>query len=62
MVIYMRNPVTGATKVATMQQEAEADMELGWEIYDPCQKVEVIKEPQQAKQDKPKRQYNRKAH
>ena len=32
--IYLRHPTHG-TKVATMELEAEADMNNGWKLYDP---------------------------
>lgn len=34
MIIYMRHPVHG-TKIATMDLEAEADEQNGWERYTP---------------------------
>jgi len=34
MIIYLRHPVHG-TKVATMDLEAEADEQNGWERYTP---------------------------
>jgi hypothetical protein len=32
MQIYLKHPIHG-TKVATMEAEAEADVQNGWEVY-----------------------------
>lgn len=38
--IYLRHPVHG-TKVATMDEEAEADAQNGWIVYNPDTPAEI---------------------
>jgi len=40
-LIYLRHPTHG-TKVATMELEAQADEQNGWERYDPDEPVAVM--------------------
>ena len=40
-MIYLRHPKHG-TKIATLDLEAEYDVENGWEIYDPAEDVSAF--------------------
>ena len=41
MVIYLKHAVHG-TKVATSEQEAQADIKSGWNEYDPNKKEDDV--------------------
>lgn len=40
-ITYLKHPVHG-TKIATMEPEVEADVENGWEVYNPNEQHEKI--------------------
>lgn len=42
-IIYLKHPIHG-TKVATMTEEAEADAQNGWVVYNPVTPVEKAEE------------------
>lgn len=42
--IYLRHPVHG-TKIATMDLEADADEQNGWERFDPNAPDDILPEP-----------------
>jgi hypothetical protein len=43
MIIYLKHPIHG-TKVATLEAEALADKQNGWEEFDPTNREEEKKE------------------
>jgi hypothetical protein len=45
MIIYLRHPIHG-TKVATLEAEAEADKQNGWEEFDPTKREEKKEAPE----------------